>query len=224
MVCNRCGSQNKIEDKYCKNCKALLQETPSEFKKQANIKTKPIMIIAAVIIVLIVLFIGREGPLLIKQMKSNTVTIGNYNMKVSGIYETSVKNNVLILTSNQFGSKEMVGVQIYPDSYDNVVFNFRQLQNAGEMIIYVKQTEYEERDWLIASYQMKNYRGAVAITKASGDEIFWIQAITTTHKRGKKLVEDIIPFVNDATKLETDTKQKSTTSASIVSKLIEMTE
>lgn len=224
MVCNQCGSQNKTGDKYCQNCGALLQETTSEFKKQANIKTKPIMIIVTLIIVVIILFIGREVPLLMKKMQSSTVTIGNYNMKISGIYEASVENNVLTLTSDQFGSKEIVGVQIYPDSYDNVLFNFQQLQDSGGMIIDVEQTKYEGTNWLIASYKMKNYQGSVAITKASDDEVFWIQATATNYKRGKEIVQEIIPFVNDAVEVKSNEKQKNTTVTSIVSKLIEMTE
>ena len=223
MVCNQCGSENKIGDKFCKNCGAPLQEATSEFKKQANIKTKPIMILILVIIVLIVLFIGREVPSLIKKMQPNTVTIGNYSMKIPGNYETAVDNNVLTLRLDRFSSEEAVGIQLYPDSYDNVLFNFQLLQDSSEMIIDIEQTEYEDIDWIIANYQMENYRGVVAIKKAGDDKVFWVQSMTTTYKRGKELVEGVIPFVNDATEVKSTTKQKDTTT-SIVSRLIEMTE
>lgn len=223
MICNHCGTQNKLGDKFCKKCGAPLQpQTPktSEFKKSANKTTKPIIIAVAVVIVFFVLFVGREIPGLIKRSVTNTYGLGNYDIEIPSNYKLS--SDTLTLVSDDFASGESVVLQVYSDSYENLVFNFQQLIDSNQMITSMKEEKIDNEEWLVAKYELNNYKGIIALKSAGGDETFWVQTMTTEYERGQEIIDDIIPMVN---KIKTNDQEQTdeTPSTSITRTLIEAT-
>lgn len=202
MYCRNCGTKNDLNDKFCKNCGTkLATEKQSYNTNLEKSKTKnPFLIIIGLFLLVAILYGGREIPKKLAATKINTVSYSGYNLKVPATYKTNIENDVLQITADYFEKKESIGIQLYQDSYNNVLKNFKQLQDTNQIITDLKKETYENEEFIVASYKLKEYQGIIAIKEATNNEVFWTQTMTTTYDRGKVLIKEAIPIVMSANK------------------------
>lgn len=202
MYCRNCGTKNDLNDKFCKNCGTKLATEKESYNTHLEkSKTKnPFLIIIGLFLLVAILYGGREIPKKLAATKINTVSYSGYNLKVPATYKTNIENDVLQITADYFEKKESIGIQLYQDSYNNVLKSFKQLQDTNQIITDLKKETYKNEEFIVASYKLKEYQGIIAIKEATNNEVFWTQTMTTTYDRGKVLIKEAIPIVMSANK------------------------
>lgn len=202
MYCRNCGTKNDLNDKFCKSCGTkLTTEKQSYNNNLEKSKTKKtFLIIIGLLLLVAILYVGREIPKKLAATKINTISYAGYNLKVPAIYKTNIENDVLNIKADYFESNESIGIQLYQDSYNNVLKSFKQLQDTNQIITDLKEETYEDEKFIVASYKLKENQGIIAIKKATNNEVFWTQTMTRTYDRGKVLIKEAIPMVMSANK------------------------
>lgn len=136
MFCKNCGTKNEATDNFCKNCGTPLENTQkkeeSQFEKVAKKKSNPIFIIIGIIIVVAILYIGRQVP---------------------------------------------------------------------QQLIIPETEKYGNEEYVIAEYDTGDYKGALALKKAEDENVLWIQTVSSSTTRGRKILTEFIPIITTAKKI-----------------------
>lgn len=86
MYCRKCGTKNDATDKFCKNCGTPLEKTQnkkeSKFETIAKKKSNPVFIIIGIIIIVAVLYVGRQIPKQLIISETENVTFSGYSFKI----------------------------------------------------------------------------------------------------------------------------------------------
>ena len=226
MFCKNCGTKNETIDNFCKNCGTPLEniqnKKESEFEKVAKKKNNPIFVVLGIIILITILYIGRQIPEQLIIQETENVTFSGYTFKIPSPYQAIINDDTLTIISENFQDQEAIGIKIYSDGYDELVSEMKALADAGTAISDLETEKYENTEYVIADYDIGDYKGAVALKKAEDSDVLWLQTVSSSTTRGRKILTEFIPIIISAKKTGTtiaDTYEEN--SISIINKLKE---
>lgn len=227
MFCKKCGTKNDLTDKFCKNCGTPLENIQtskeSEFEKVAKKKNNPILVILGIVVLVGVLYFGRQIPERIANQKTNQITFSGYSFEIPEIYEANIKDNTMTIVSDLFESQEAIGIRIYSTGYDKLVSEMKELASRNDTIYNLETKTYEKEEYIIADYETGDYKGAVVLKEAADNNVFWVQTISKSTTRGREILNDFIPVIINAKKTgQTSSDSGEEISVSIMNKLKEI--
>lgn len=203
MYCKKCGLKNKEEANYCIGCgEALKNNTTSIFISNKTKKTSPFLIIGGTILFVFILFILREGAsLFVKeaQIDKALVTYENFEFSFPTSYKTTIKNEVLYVSIPDATEDKIIGIQIYDSTLNEMIKKFQLLESYSGGFKNIQATNYFNQEFVTAEYEQKDIKSIVAITKAVGGKVFWIQSVTNSYEAGYEAIEELAEIVINAT-------------------------
>lgn len=226
MYCRNCGTKNDATDKFCKNCGTPLEKNQnkkeSKFETIAKKKSNPVFIIIGIIIIVAVLYVGRQLPEYLMKQETELVTFSGYSLEIPLTYQAVVNNDTLTIMSDSFEEQEAIGIRIYATGYEELVSELKELASTDNSISNLETEKYENEEYVIAEYDIGNYKGAVALKKAEDDNVFWVQTVSPTSSRGREILQNFVPVIATAKKTGTTTSEvDGEISMSITNKLKE---
>lgn len=124
--------------------------------------------------------------------------------------------------SENFQEQEAIGIRIYAKGYEELVSELKALASADNSISNLETEKYENEEYVIAEYDIGNYKGAVALKKAEDENVLWIQTVSSSTTRGRKILTEFIPIITTAKKTGTTTSDTDKEiSMSVMNKLKE---
>ena len=211
MYCRKCGTKNDSADNFCKNCGTPLEKTlnkkESKFETIAKKKSNPVFIIIGIIIIVAVLYVGRQLPEYLMKQETELVTFSGYSLEIPLTYQAVVNNDTLTIMSDSFAEQEAIGIRIYEQGYEELVSEIKSLANTDNSISNIETKKYKGEEYVIAEYDIEDYKGAVALKKAEDDNVFWVQTVSPTSSRGREILQDFLPVIATAKKTGTTTSE-----------------
>ena len=148
MFCKNCGTKNETTDNFCKNCGTPLEniqnKKESEFEKVAKKKNNPIFVVLGIIILITILYIGRQIPEQLIIQETENVTFSGYTFKIPSPYQAIINDDTLTIISENFQDQEAIGIKIYSDGYDELVSEMKALADAGNAISDLETEKIKE--------------------------------------------------------------------------------
>lgn len=211
MYCRKCGTKNDSVDNFCKNCGTPLEKVQnkkeSKFETLAKKKSNPVFIILGIIIIVAVLYVGRQIPEFLMKQETEVVTFSGYSLEIPLTYQTVINNDTLTIMSDSFAEQEAIGIRIYEQGYEELVSEIKSLANTDNSISNIETKKYKGEEYVIAEYDIEDYKGAVALKKAEDDNVFWVQTVSPTSSRGREILQDFLPVIATAKKTGTTTSE-----------------
>ena len=227
MYCRKCGTKNEPADNFCKNCGTPLEKTlnkkESKFETIGKKKSNPVFIIIGIIIIVAVLYVGRQLPEYLMKQETELVTFSGYSLEIPLTYQAVVNNDTLTIMSDSFEEQEAIGIRIYATGYEELASEIQKLANLNDTVFNLDIGTYKKEQYIIADYETGNYKGAVALKEAEDSNVFWIQTVSSSTTRGRKILNDFIPIIANAKKVgNTANNNSGDISVNIMSKLKEI--
>lgn len=227
MFCRNCGTKNDVTDKFCKNCGTKLENIKnireSKFEQVAKKKNNPLFVILGVIAIVTILYFGRQIPEKIASKTTEKITFSGYRFEIPATCQVSVNNNILTIKEDSFQEQEAIGIRIYASGYDELALEMQKLANLNDTVFNLDIGTYKKEQYIIADYETGNYKGAVALKEAEDSNVFWIQTVSSSTTRGRKILNDFIPIIANAKKVgNTANNNSGDISVNIMSKLKEI--
>lgn len=209
MFCKNCGTKNEATDNFCKNCGTPLENTQkkeeSQFEKVAKKKSNPIFIIIGIIIVVAILYIGRQVPQQLIIPETENVTFSGYSFTIPSPYQAVINGDTLTVVSENFQDQEAIGIKIYSNGYEELISEMQALADTGDSLSNLETEKYGNEEYVIAEYDTGDYKGALALKKAEDENVLWIQTVSSSTTRGRKILTEFIPIITTAKKTGTTT-------------------
>lgn len=202
MFCKNCGTKNEATDNFCKNCGTPLENTQkkeeSQFEEVAKKKSNPIFIIIGIIIVVAILYIGRQVPQQLIIPETENVTFSGYSFTIPSPYQAVINGDTLTVVSENFQDQEAIGIKIYSNGYEELISEMQVLADTGDSLSNLETEKYGNEEYVIAEYDIGDYKGAVALKKAEDENVLWIQTVSSSTTRGRKILTEFIPIITTA--------------------------